>query len=160
MLGNLQMILERGLPYEHDWLEEGLQSFTNRIMFEAGFLTLFGKDAGFLQADGMSGTRICMQKSVQDFLAFDRAFPVLAAGVPIGLCAEAWRAREALAEELLHDKLHHRKCISDLIQCRMDAFDRMHLDETGKARTHVCMLWASQANTLPAAFWSLYYTLR
>uniref|UniRef100_A0A8C2HF82 Cholesterol 7-alpha-monooxygenase-like n=1 Tax=Cyprinus carpio TaxID=7962 RepID=A0A8C2HF82_CYPCA len=160
MLSNLQMVLERGLPYEHDWLEEGLQSFTNRIMFEAGFLTLFGKDAGFLQADGTSGTRIWMQKAVQDFLAFDRAFPLLAAGVPIGLCAEAWQAREALAEELLHDKLHHRKCISDLIQRRMDAFDRMHLDETGKARTHVCMLWASQANTLPAAFWSLYYTLR
>ncbi|XP_043101300.1 cytochrome P450 7A1 [Puntigrus tetrazona] len=160
MLGNLQMVLERGLPYEHDWLEEGLQSFTNRIMFEAGFLTLFGKNPGSLQADDMSGTRICMQKMVQDFLVFDHAFPVLAAGVPIGLCTKAWRAREALAEELLNDKLHCRKCISDLIQRRMNVFDRMHLDESGKAKTHVCMLWASQANTLPAAFWSLYYTLR
>ncbi|XP_073692659.1 cytochrome P450 7A1 [Garra rufa] len=156
MLGNLQMVLERGLPYEHNWFEEGLQSFTNRIMFEAGFLTLFGKDAKFLHADD----RICMRKAVQDFLTFDRAFPVLAAGVPIGLCTQAWRAREALAKELLHDKLHHRKCISDLIQRRMDVFDRMQLDEIGKARTHVCMVWASQANTLPAAFWSLYYTLR
>uniref|UniRef100_A0A673GPL7 Uncharacterized protein n=1 Tax=Sinocyclocheilus rhinocerous TaxID=307959 RepID=A0A673GPL7_9TELE len=140
MLGNLQVVLERGLPYEHDWLEEGLQSFTNRIMFEAGFLTLFGKDAGFVHADGMSDTRIWMQKAVQDFLVFDRAFPVLAAGVPIGLCAQAWQARDALAEELLHDKLHRRKCISDLIQRRMDAFDHMHLDETGKARTHVFAL--------------------
>lgn len=160
MLCNLQTVLERGLPCEHDWLEEGLQSFTNRIMFEAGFLTLFGKDAGFLQSGGVSGSRICMQKAEQDFLVFDRAFPLLAAGLPISLIAQAWRAREALAEELLHDELHQRKCISDLILRRMDAFDRMHLDETGKARTHVCMLWASQANTLPAAFWSLYYTLR
>ncbi|XP_067256381.1 cytochrome P450 7A1 [Chanodichthys erythropterus] len=160
MLCNLQTVLERGLPCERDWLEEGLQSFTNRIMFEAGFLTLFGKDAGFLQASGVSGSRISMQKAEQDFLVFDRAFPLLAAGLPISLIAQAWRAREALAEELLHDELHQRKCISDLILRRMDAFDRMHLDETGKARTHVCMLWASQANTLPAAFWSLYYTLR
>lgn len=153
MLCNLQTVLERGLPCEHDWREEGLQSFTNRIMFEAGFLTLFGRDAGFLQSIGM-------QKTEQDFLVFDRAFPLLAAGLPISLIARAWRAREALAAELLHEELHRRKCISDLIQRRMDAFDRMRLDETGKARTHVCMLWASQANTLPAAFWSLYYTLR
>lgn len=153
MLCNLQTVLERGLPCEHDWIEEGLQSFTNRIMFEAGFLTLFGKDAGFLQSIGM-------QKTEQDFLVFDRAFPLLAAGLPISLIARAWRAREALAAELLHEELHRRKCISDLILRRMDAFDRMRLDETGKARTHVCMLWASQANTLPAAFWSLYYTLR
>lgn len=161
MLCNLQTVLERCLPHEHDWLEEGLQSFTNRIMFEAGFLTLFGKeDIGFLQDHGMSGNRISMPKATQDFLVFDHAFPLLAAGVPIGLCTKAWRAREALAEELLHDELHRRKCISDLIQRRMDIFDRMLLDETGKARTHVCMLWASQANTLPAAFWSLYYTLK
>lgn len=157
MLGNLQVVLRRGLSREHGWVQEGLQDFTNRIMFEAGFLTLFGKDAGLLQSDG---GRTCMRKAAQDFLVFDRAFPALAAGVPIGLYVPAWRAREALAEELLHDELHRRKCISDLIQRRMDAFDRMHLDETGKARTHVCMLWASQANTLPAAFWSLYYTLR
>ncbi|KAI7814564.1 cytochrome P450 7A1 isoform X1 [Triplophysa rosa] len=160
MLGNLQAVLGRGLSREHGWVEEGLQNFTNRIMFEAGFLTLFGRDAGLLRSDGVKCGKTCMQKAAQDFLVFDRAFPALAAGVPIGLCMPAWRAREALAEELLHDELHRRNCISDLIQRRMDAFDRMHLDETGKARTHVCMLWASQANTLPAAFWSLYYTLR
>ncbi|XP_067304146.1 cytochrome P450 7A1 [Pseudorasbora parva] len=155
MLCNLQTVLDRAGPRQHDWLELGLQSFTNRIMFEAGFLTLFGKDSGLLQA-----SRTCMQKAEREFLAFDRAFPLLAAGFPIGLISWARRAREALAEELLHEELHSRKCISDLIQRRMDVFDRMHLDETGKARTHVCMLWASLANTLPAAFWSLYYTLR
>lgn len=160
MLGNLQAVLGRDLSRERGWVEEGLQNFTNRIMFEAGFLTLFGRDVGLLRSDAVKCGKTCMQKAAQDFLVFDRAFPVLAAGVPIGLCVPAWRARESLAEELLHDELHRRNCISDLIQRRMDAFDRMHLDETGKARTHVCMLWASQANTLPAAFWSLYYTLR
>ncbi|CAM4532774.1 unnamed protein product [Leuciscus chuanchicus] len=151
MLCNPQTVLDRENGSEHQWLEEGLQSFTNRIMFEAGFLTLFGRDPGFLQAG---------RTRMREFLAFDHAFPFLAAGVPIGLIPRVWRAREALAEELMHEELHQRKCISDLIHRRMEAFNRMHLDETGKARTHVCMLWASQANTLPAAFWSLYYTLR
>ncbi|XP_072544094.1 cytochrome P450 7A1 [Salminus brasiliensis] len=157
MLDNLQTVLGRYLPSECSWIEEGLQCFTNRIMFEAGFLTLFGKKNGLLQT-GVVG--ICMQKAKQDFLIFDRAFPILAAGMPISLCVRALRAREALAEKLLHGELNQRTLISDLIQQRMEAFDRMNLDETGKARTHVCMLWASQANTLPAAFWSLYYTLR
>ncbi|KAG1927020.1 cholesterol 7-alpha-monooxygenase [Pimephales promelas] len=151
VLRNPQSVLDRENGSEHQWLEEGLQSFTNRIMFEAGFVTLFGRDPGFLQAS---------RTGMREFLAFDHAFPFLAAGVPIGLIPRVWRAREALAEDLMHDELHRRKCISDLIQRRMEAFDRMPLDETGKARTHVCMLWASQANTLPAAFWSLYYTLR
>lgn len=160
MLGNLQTSFQQCRPSQNSWKEEGLQCFTTRIMFEAGFLTLFGKNAGILQAEGMGAVGTCMQKAKRDFLAFDGAFPALAAGVPIALCGRAWRAREALAKGLLHAELHHRMCISDLIQRRMDAFDRMHLDETEKARTHVCMLWASQANTLPAAFWSLYYTLR
>ncbi|XP_076829058.1 cytochrome P450 7A1 isoform X2 [Brachyhypopomus gauderio] len=161
MLSNLQAVLEQSLPTGGGWKEEGLQNFTNRVMFEAGYLTLFGKEAGLPEAERVGrAAATCLLKAERDFLAFDRSFPVLAVGVPITLCVRAWRAREALAEELVHSELHRRLCISDLIQRRMDAFDRMHLDEAGKARTHVCMLWASQANTLPAAFWSLYYTLR
>ncbi|KAI4887786.1 hypothetical protein NFI96_028308 [Prochilodus magdalenae] len=159
MLHNLQKVLRRRLSCESSWEEEGLQCFTNRIMFDAGFLTLFGRKNG-VQADHEEAVGTCMKKAKQDFLTFDRAFPVLAAGMPIKLCVQALWAREALAEKLLHGELHQRMCISDLIQRRMNAFDQMHLDEMGKARTHVCMLWASQANTLPAAFWSLYYTLR
>ncbi|KAG7330044.1 hypothetical protein KOW79_006266 [Hemibagrus wyckioides] len=160
MLGNLQTVFQLSQPNEKVWKEEGLQCFTTRIMFEAGFITLFGKKSGLLQPEGKGAVGTCIQKANRDFLAFDGAFPALAAGVPIALCARAWRAREALVKGLLHTELQHRMYISDLIQRRMDAFDRMHLDETNKARTHVCMLWASQANTLPAAFWSLYYTLR
>ncbi|KAK1797465.1 hypothetical protein P4O66_008323 [Electrophorus voltai] len=161
MLGNLQAVLGRSLPSGGRWKEEGLQSFTNRIMFEAGYLTLFGKEERLLPVERAAQVAAtCMMKAERDFMVFDRAFPVLAGGVPIALCMRAWRAREALTEELVQSKLYQRLCISDLIQRRMDAFNRMHLDETGKARTHVCMLWASQANTLPAAFWSLYYTLR
>ncbi|XP_030635932.1 cytochrome P450 7A1 [Chanos chanos] len=160
MLGNLQTVLSQDSQRGHGWQEEGLQSFTNRIMFEAGFLTLFGQEAELPKLRGVAKAGSFIRKTVRDFLMFDKAFPALAAGVPISLCLSAWRAREALASELKHSGLQRRNCISALIQRRMDAFDRMRLDETGKARTHVCMLWASQANTLPAAFWSLYYTLR
>ncbi|KAL7876198.1 hypothetical protein AOLI_G00111610 [Acnodon oligacanthus] len=159
MLDNLQTVLGQHLPRERSWKEEGLQSFTSRIMFEAGYLTVFGKKNG-VEAGSAGAVDTCMKKAKQDFFTFDRAFPVMAAGMPITLCVPALWAREALAEKLLHGELRQRMCISDLIHLRMNAFDHMHLDEMGKARTHVCMLWASQANTLPSAFWSLYYTLR
>lgn len=162
MLGNLQAVLEQNLPKGADWVEEGLQSFSNRVMFAAGFLTLFGQKADILGKGDNKDAQAdpCMQQVARDFLAFDRAFPEMAAGLPIHLCVRAWLAREALAEKFYHARLQQHHSISALIKRRMDAFDRMKLDERGKARTHVCMLWASQANTLPTAFWSLYYMLR
>ena len=162
MLGNLQEVLRQNLPKGEDWEEEGLQGFSNRIMFDAGFLTLFGQEAGLTAKadDRQAKTDPYMRKMANDFLVFDRAFPEMAAGLPIHLCVRAWLARESLAEKFLHARLQRHHSISALIKLRMDAFDRMQLDERGKARTHVCMLWASQANTLPTAFWSFYRMLR
>lgn len=162
ILNNLEAVLGQNLPMGADWVEEGLQSFSNRIMFETGFLTLFGQKADKLGKEDNKDAQAdpCMQQVARDFLVFDRAFPEMAAGLPIHLCVRAWLAREALAKIFYHAELQQHHCISALIKRRMDAFDRMQLDEHEKARTHVCMLWASQANTLPTAFWSLYYMLR
>ncbi|XP_062377161.1 cytochrome P450 7A1 isoform X2 [Sardina pilchardus] len=161
ILGNLQAVLRQNLPQGEDWEEEGLQDFSYRIMFEAGFLTLFGQEVGMLEkGDNRSAqANPCMRQVAHDFLVFDHAFPKMAAGLPIHLCVRAWLAREALAEKFHHVRLQRHQSISALIKRRMDAFDSMQLDERGKARTHVCMLWASQANTLPTAFWSLYHML-
>lgn len=164
MLSNLQTVLRQNLPKGEDWEAEGLQSFSNRIMFDAGYLTIFGQQdsAGPLANtdDTPAKADMGMRQVAQHFLVFDRAFPEMAAGLPIHLCVRAWLAREALAEKLNHSRLQRNHSMSALIRRRMDAFDNMPLDERGKAGTHVSMLWASQANTLPAAFWSLYYMLR
>ncbi|XP_061094782.1 cytochrome P450 7A1 [Conger conger] len=160
MMDNTQIVMQRNtLP---GWMKEGLQKFTNRIMFEAGYMTLFGKDERVLAEEDSVEKRPLMQKIIEDFLVFDKAFPEMAAGVPIHFCLRAFRAREALAEMLHHKHLRRNHCLSALIERRIDAFDRIShvIDELGKARTHLSMLWASQANTLPSAFWSLYYMLR
>ncbi|XP_028824476.1 cholesterol 7-alpha-monooxygenase [Denticeps clupeoides] len=160
MLGHLQTVLWRSLPKGGAWEEDGLQSFTNRIMFEAGFLTVFGQERG-LQAGG-AGPKAgpCMRQVMRNFMVFDSAFPEMVAGLPIHLCVRAWLARKALVETFYHAYLQQHYCVSALIQKRMDAFDRMRVDESSKAQTNLCMLWASQANTLPATFWSLYHMLR
>lgn len=51
--------------------------------------------------------------------------------------------------------------MSDLISMRMILNDSLStFNDVSKARTHVALLWASQANTLPATFWSLFYMIR
>lgn len=59
------------------------------------------------------------------------------------------------------DKLAKRENVSDLISMRMILNDSLStFNDLSKARTHVALLWASQANTLPATFWSLFYMIR
>lgn len=59
------------------------------------------------------------------------------------------------------DNLSKRENVSDLISMRMLLNDSLStFNDLSKARTHVALLWASQANTLPATFWSLFYMIR
>lgn len=59
------------------------------------------------------------------------------------------------------EKLSKRENVSDLISMRMILNDSLStFNDVSKARTHVALLWASQANTLPATFWSLFYMIR
>lgn len=59
------------------------------------------------------------------------------------------------------EKLSKRENVSDLISMRIILNDSLStFDDISKARTHVALLWASQANTLPATFWSLFYMIR
>ena len=59
------------------------------------------------------------------------------------------------------DNLSKRQNMSDLVSMRMILNDSLStFNDLSKARTHVALLWASQANTLPATFWSLFYMIR
>nr|XP_015208874.1 PREDICTED: cholesterol 7-alpha-monooxygenase-like isoform X1 [Lepisosteus oculatus] len=159
MMENLQTVMLRNKTSE--WTTEGLQSFSFRIMFEAGFRTLFGREEKPSEMENIEPKKFQMTTAMDNFNVFDRAFPEIAAGFPIYLLKKAYTAREALTERLQHKYLKKNHGLSALIERRMNLFDQMpYLDELGKARTHTAMLWASQANTLPATFWSLYYMLR
>lgn len=59
------------------------------------------------------------------------------------------------------ENLSKRENVSDLISMRMILNDSLStFNDVSKSRTHVALLWASQANTLPATFWSLLYMIR
>lgn len=66
-----------------------------------------------------------------------------------------------LAKTMHAENLSKRENVSDLISMRMILNDSLStFNDVSKARTHVALLWASQANTLPATFWSLFYMIR
>lgn len=66
-----------------------------QVMFEAGYLTLFGKELG----DDKCQARLAAQKALvlnalENFKEFDKIFPALVAGLPIHVFKSAYSARE------------------------------------------------------------------
>ncbi|KAG8442028.1 hypothetical protein GDO86_010990 [Hymenochirus boettgeri] len=161
MMENLQYTMLQ--VNERDWRSEGLYAFCYRIMFEAGYMTLFGKE--FAQDDKnfarKEAQRALILNAIENFKEFDKIFPALVAGLPIHVFKSAYSARENLARDLLHENLRKRNNISGLIARRMLLNETTTAsNDMEKAKTHLALLWASQANTLPATFWSLFYLLR
>ncbi|XP_051989175.1 cytochrome P450 7A1-like [Xyrauchen texanus] len=165
MMENLQStMLQPGMlkAKPSDWQTDGIFAFCYKIMFEAGYLTLFGKELdGDQSVARQQAQKALVLNALENFKEFDKIFPALIAGLPIHVFKSAYSARENLAKTMLHENLSKRANVSDLISLRMLLNDSLStFNELSKARTHVAILWASQANTLPATFWTLFYMIR
>lgn len=167
MMENLQDVMlqsRTSKPQFNAWTTEGLYKFCCQVMFESGFLTLFGKEFNSNHEKNLSKQeteRAHILNALENFKEFDRIFPALVAGLPIHLFKSAHSAREKLGEALLHKNLLKRNNLSELVTLRMFLNDTLStFDDMEKAKTHVAVLWASQANTIPATFWSLFYLLK
>ncbi|KAM8967318.1 cytochrome P450 7A1-like [Pelodytes ibericus] len=167
MMENLQHTMLQPTTFKvtsEVWRTEGLYAFCYRVMFESGYLTLFGKELNSKEDPNLArqeAQRALILNALENFKEFDKIFPALVAGLPIHVFKSAYSARENLAKELLHENLRKRNNISDLITLRMFLNDTLStLSDMEKAKTHLALLWASQANTLPATFWSVFFLLR
>ncbi|NXU71866.1 CP7A1 monooxygenase, partial [Oreotrochilus melanogaster] len=168
MMENLQYVMlqsRTSKPQSNTWVTEGLYTFCCQVMFESGFLTLFGKEFSSNYDKNLPSKqeteRAHILNALENFKEFDRIFPALVAGLPIHLFKSAHSAREKLGEALLHRNLQKRDNLSELVTLRMFLNDTLStFDDMEKAKTHVAVLWASQANTIPATFWSLFYLLK
>ncbi|KAM8966875.1 cytochrome P450 7A1-like [Pelodytes ibericus] len=167
MMDNLQHVMLQPAAFKvtnKDWVTEGLYAFCYRVMFESGYVTLFGKEFGSKDDSSLArqnAQRALILNALENFKEFDKIFPALVAGLPIHLFQSAKSARESLAKELLHEKLRKRNNLADVVTLRMFINDTLStLTDMDKAKTHVALLWASQANTLPATFWTVFNVLR
>nr|XP_006634079.1 PREDICTED: cholesterol 7-alpha-monooxygenase-like [Lepisosteus oculatus] len=167
MMENLQCVMLQSSTLKmnsNDWVTDGIFAFCYKVMFEAGYLTLFGKELNPQEDKNLArqeAQKALVLNALENFKEFDKIFPALVAGLPIHVFKSAHSARENLAKTLLHENLSKRTNMSDLISLRMILNDTLStFNDMSKARTHVALLWASQANTLPATFWTLFYLIR
>ncbi|XP_059837875.1 cytochrome P450 7B1 isoform X1 [Hypanus sabinus] len=150
---NLQNIMRRDLVRSTEWRIEYMYDFCCRIIFEATYVSLYGK------APINEEKKITELK--EKFIKFDQMFPYLAASIPIELLGNTKRIHKELISYLTSKELDQRLCMAKLIQGRRDLFDRYpYLQDDQKAAHHLAFLWAGVANTIPAMFWSLYYIVK
>lgn len=122
-------------------------------MFGDEFLT--AKDAFFPKAELQAMTTKEAKKYVFDqFNIFDNAFPLLIAGVPAKYLPKVVEARETLARLFVP----LRENPSSFHAAR-EAYFNGKLNESDRSHLQIGMLWASQANTIPAAFWAIAFIL-
>lgn len=156
MMKNLQLVMRPSVVPESKmpaWVTEGMYSFCYRVMFEAGYLTLFGQDL-----TGQAEQKALILNNLDNFKEFDKIFPALVAGLPIHMFKSAHHAREKLADGLRYENLEKRGHLSELVKFLNGMLSTS--DDMEKAKIQLAVLWASQANTIPATFWSLFQMIR
>lgn len=111
MMGNLMLVFRQDHLGERPgegvgWRCSGMYEFCSSVMFEATFLTLYGRPASGRRHGGMDSLR-------EDLDRFDTRFPLLVAKVPIGLLRQAKTSRDKLIKYFLP---HRMSCWSNMSQ--------------------------------------------
>ncbi|XP_035525889.1 cytochrome P450 7B1-like [Morone saxatilis] len=156
MMGNLMLVFRQDhlaeRPGEEDgWKSSSMYEFCNSVMFEATFLTIYGKPASASRHSEMRTLR-------EDFVRFDSMFPLLIAQVPIRLLRQTKVIREKLINYFLPHRMSCWSNTSHFIKRRSELLDQYDtLRDVDKAAHHFAILWASVGNTIPASFWAMYY---
>ncbi|XP_006113709.1 cytochrome P450 7B1 isoform X2 [Pelodiscus sinensis] len=154
MMKNLQHIFEWKYSQATDWKTEKMYKFCSFLMFEASFITLYGRDPA---ADGYNVISEIRDK----FTKFDANFPYLVANIPIQLLGATKKVRKELIHHFLPWNMAKWMGGSEVIQDRKDILEKYELlQDSDKAAHHFAFLWASVGNTIPATFWATYYVLR
>lgn len=132
MMGNLMMVFRQdhlGEGRAEDWRSGDMYEFCSAVMFEATFLTLYGRPASGRHQGGMQQLR-------EDLDRFDRRFPLLVAKVPIGLLRQAKASRERLTAYFLPHRMSCWSNTSHFIKRRQELFEQVDwlrdIDKAGR----------------------------
>jgi cytochrome P450 len=124
------------------WQEDKLYTFVHRHLFAINMETLFGVGAPAPDSEA-------------EFRVLDDAFPMLVAGVPARFLRGVQAARERLAATLDIDRPDASAYVRD-----RDEYFKTRISRDQRNNGQLAALWAAEANTIPATFWTLYYLLR
>ncbi|XP_002128381.2 cytochrome P450 7B1-like [Ciona intestinalis] len=155
MMGNLQKVLLHGNYNNTDWATTGLLHLVETVMCTAGFKSLFGE---YPASSGINNNKL-HHKIVEDFVKFDKAFPLLVQGRPISSLKGVKESRANMWKFFTIDEIHKRELVYEMVeQYAKKLEENQELEELKKEL--YCVNWAAMSNTLLSAFWALYYILK
>lgn len=136
MMKNLQDIFEWKCSQATDWETEKMYKFCCSVMFEASFVTLYGRVPA---ADGHKVISEIRDK----FIKFDASFPYLAANIPIELLGATKKVRKELIHHFLLQNMTKWLGGSKVVQARQDIFEKYELlgdyDKAGRKLMNDCL---------------------
>ncbi|NXM78212.1 CP8B1 hydroxylase, partial [Serilophus lunatus] len=146
------------------WQEENLFHYCYNIVFRAGYLALFGSEPQRGAGDKEKAEeqdRVHSNQLFHEFRKYDRLFPRLAfAALPPKEKREAEQLKRLFWNMLSVKKTWQKDKISGWISDQDQFLAAYGVPEYMRDRFMFMLLWASQGNTGPTAFWLLLYLLK
>ncbi|NXA05928.1 CP8B1 hydroxylase, partial [Sapayoa aenigma] len=146
------------------WKEENLFHYCYNIVFRAGYLALYGSEphqraGGKEKAEEQD--RVHSNQLFLEFRKYDRLFPRLAfAALPPKDKREAEELKRLFWNMLSVKETRQKDKISMWIRDQEQLLAEKGVPEYMRDRFMFMLLWASQGNTGPTAFWLLLYLLK
>ncbi|XP_067148650.1 5-beta-cholestane-3-alpha,7-alpha-diol 12-alpha-hydroxylase-like [Apteryx mantelli] len=167
MMENLQKLMLFKMnsgERERTWQEDSLFNYCYNIIFRAGYLALYGSEP-HQGADNKEKAnehdRVHSDELFYEFRKYDRLFPRLAYAVlPPKDKTEAERLKRLFWSMLSVKKSRQKDNISGWVSDQEQSLAENGVPEYMRDRFMFLLLWASQGNTGPAAFWLLFYLMK
>ncbi|KAI8499295.1 Cholesterol 7-alpha-monooxygenase [Branchiostoma belcheri] len=122
-------------------------------MKSSSYRTLFGRHKGNTDETAR------LVHSMEVFQKYDKRFPEIISNVPWWLMGQTRKRYEYLKSMVAPAELSQRG-LSDFMRMRQEIYTDGELSADEKAAFNFATMWASLSNTVPAAFWTLYYLLK
>uniref|UniRef100_A0A3B5AUW0 Cytochrome P450, family 8, subfamily B, polypeptide 2 n=1 Tax=Stegastes partitus TaxID=144197 RepID=A0A3B5AUW0_9TELE len=167
MTSNLQNLMLHNIGSAADqrtWVEDGLFMYCYNIVFRAGYLALYGnvppRSAGG-EENAKAEDRAESDALFSEFRKYDQLFPSLAYGVlPPRQKMEADRLKSFFWDSLAVHKVRNRDNIGGWVFDLQRALTEKGVEDSMIDRYMFLLLWASQGNTGPSAFWLLLFLMK
>ncbi|XP_019954926.1 7-alpha-hydroxycholest-4-en-3-one 12-alpha-hydroxylase-like [Paralichthys olivaceus] len=167
MMNNLQNLMLREIGSAADqgsWKEDGLFMYSYNILFRAGYLSLYGNappKSEESEEKAKEKDRTESEALFKEFRKYDQLFPNLAYGVlSPRQRLEAKRLTELFWNTLSVQKMKMKDDISGWIWDMQQFREERGMKESMISKYMFVLLWASQGNTGPSAFWLLLYLMK
>ncbi|XP_033506944.2 7-alpha-hydroxycholest-4-en-3-one 12-alpha-hydroxylase-like [Epinephelus lanceolatus] len=167
MMKNLQNLMLHNIGSAADqrtWMEDGLFMYSYNIVFRAGYLSLYGNEPHKSEGNEDKAKQKDRAESdalFREFRKYDQLFPNLAYGVLTprerlevkSLLRFFWNT---LSVQKVRTKDNISRWIWDIQQTKQE----LGMTESMITRYMFVLLWASQGNTGPSAFWLLLFLMK